>query len=122
MIAHPELNPLIQENPNEMYEQVKNGALVQIATGSILGKNGGKAKKIADQLLEANLVHFMASVVHREKKGKFCLKEAYKQVEKNHGRNMRDFLQENMQLLVDGEAITGLEPQRVKTKKLLGFL
>lgn len=121
IIAQPESHPALLENPDILYQQVKNDALVQIGVDSLLGKNGGKVKKFANQLIEANLAHFVASGSHTGKDKVFYLKEALKKIEKIHGREKKEYFVENMELLLMGEALLPLEPGRVQTKKLFGF-
>lgn len=121
IIVQPELNPSILENPDALYRQVKNGALVQVGVDSLLGKNGGKVKRFANQLIEANLVHLVASGKHTGKDKSFSLKEAFKKMEKIHGREKKEYLVENMELVLMGENILALEPERIQTKSFFGF-
>lgn len=122
VIVQPELHPAIQENPDMLYQQVKNGMLVQVGADSIVGNHGGKVKKFVNQLIEANLVHFVASGNPGEKGKSFHLKRAYTKITKVHGSEIAAYLEENISLLLENEPIVPLEPQHVRVKKLLGFI
>lgn len=65
IIAHPERYTFIQSDPFIIYQMICNGCLAQSNYGSILGNYGEKAKILVKKLLEANMVHFFGSDVHR---------------------------------------------------------
>lgn len=65
ILAHPERYAYFYKTP-EIYENlVENGVLLQINYGSLIGQYGKTAKMIAEKLLKANLVYFIATDVHR---------------------------------------------------------
>lgn len=64
IIAHPERCLIRKDSLPEINNMVNKGALMQINAGSILGHFGKEAQKMAESLLEYNLVHFMASDAH----------------------------------------------------------
>lgn len=65
ILAHPERYAYFYKNP-EIYEEfVKKGILLQVNFGSFDGLYGSRAQIMAERLLKANLVHFIASDVHR---------------------------------------------------------
>lgn len=82
IIAHPERNAKIQQNPNILYKLIMGGALAQINLPSLEGRYGGKAKETAKILLTHNMVHFVGTDAHSPrtrspevKKGLKILKE-----------------------------------------------
>lgn len=85
IIVHPERNIELLENPNLLYDFVKNGALSQVTAGSLVGKFGKDIKKYAEQLIECNQTHFIASDAHNIKSRKFVMNEAFDSIEKNMG-------------------------------------
>lgn len=64
IIAHPERYPFIASQPDILYDWVSCGSLVQINRSSLFGKFGTAVKHLSLQLLEHNLVHFVASDCH----------------------------------------------------------
>ena len=64
IIAHPERNLELMENPDLLYRLVKNGACAQLTCSSLAGRFGRSVKRLARRFLEANLIHFIASDAH----------------------------------------------------------
>ena len=65
IIAHPERYTYFQKNPNDMIDLIDQGCLFQCNIGSLSGVYGKPACKCVKVLLKHNLVHFMATDVHR---------------------------------------------------------
>ena len=121
IIVHPERNQEIHERPEILYQLVKKGASAQLTAGSLCGKFGKKIKHFSEQLIEANLVHFVASDAHNITNRAFHLKQAYGAVEGKFGIDMLYLFRENAELLVEGRNVYKELPQRVKKKKFLGI-
>ena len=66
IIAHPERYRFFQKNPNLLIELIEMGTLFQSNFGSLIGIYGQEAKKIAKRMLQANMIHFLGSDIHRE--------------------------------------------------------
>ncbi|MGO1433613.1 MAG: tyrosine-protein phosphatase, partial [Ruoffia tabacinasalis] len=64
IIVHPERNHDILKHPNKLKNLVDKGALAQLTAASYTGGFGSKIQKFSKQLIEANLVHFLASDAH----------------------------------------------------------
>ena len=64
VLAHPERNPAVQEQPALLADLVQAGALVQLTAASIDGRGGRRAQKTASALLDAGLAHLIASDAH----------------------------------------------------------
>lgn len=100
VIVHPERNHQILEHPNKLKEFVDKGALAQLTAASYTGGFGKKIQKLSKQLIEANLVHIIASDAHNTGNRSFYMKEAYDQLAKDYGRSKRsDFYQTSKDLL-----------------------
>lgn len=119
IIAHPETNPFMREDPDLLYELVKQGALVQLATDSIVGKNSRKVQKFTLEIIQAGLAHFIGS--EAKQASAYSYQEAVKKVQKHFGNEMTYLFFENAKYLMKGEAIITEEPTRIK-KKRFGFL
>jgi protein-tyrosine phosphatase len=64
VIAHPERNADVQENPEELRPLVDAGALVQITAASLDGRVGRSARAAGTALIERGLAHVLASDAH----------------------------------------------------------
>ena len=65
LIAHPERNPIVQQDPEpRVAALVEGGALVQVTAGSVDGRLGSRSRACADRLIDAGLVHVIASDAH----------------------------------------------------------
>jgi protein-tyrosine phosphatase len=64
IIAHPERSMITKKQLVNVENLVQKGALMQINAGSLLGFFGRKIKRMAEELLKQNLVHFLASDAH----------------------------------------------------------
>src|SRR5699024_12161299 len=73
------------------------------------------------QFLEAHLIHFIATDAHNTTTRGFCLQEAYQKVTKEYGEKRSHILMENSQLLMDGENIHIVEPERIRIHKKKKF-
>ena len=64
VLAHPERNPAVQDNPKIVQEIVDAGALVQVTAASLDGRAGWESQVCALKLLDLRLVHLLASDAH----------------------------------------------------------
>jgi len=121
VIVHPERNAELIQHPDRLYEMVKNGAATQVTAASLIGDFGKKIKRFSEQLIEANLTHFLASDAHNIKNRAFKMEEAMEEVTKKYGSDMMYFFTENAELLIQNQTIYREVPQPVKQKKLFGL-
>lgn len=85
VIAHPERNLDIMDDPRLLEELVAQGAVAQMTTHSLLGAFGPKIRKTAWELCRLGKVHFLASDAHHPKKRSFRLREAYEAIRSELG-------------------------------------
>ena len=64
IVAHPERNAGVLQHPEHALEFVRQGALLQVTTGSVLGELGESFQQCALLLLECGLVSILASDAH----------------------------------------------------------
>lgn len=121
VIVHPERNQEIQERPELLYKMIEKGALAQLTAGAVCGNFGKRVKNLSFELIEANLVHFIASDAHNIYKRSFNMVQAYDVVESKYGVDLVYLFQENAELLVEGQNVYKEVPQHVKKKKFLGI-
>jgi protein-tyrosine phosphatase len=88
IIAHPERYARIIQNPQEASILVEKGAFLQVNAGSVLGVFGGTVKETAFRLLDANLVHLIASDAHDLKARPLRLRAAFSVIEEKYGQEI----------------------------------
>jgi len=64
LIAHPERSPLLQRDLDTLRELVHAGAATQVTASSFAGSFGRTVREYAEQMLDAGLVHSVASDAH----------------------------------------------------------
>jgi protein-tyrosine phosphatase len=64
ILAHPERNTEVVQQPDRLRPLVQRGALVQVTAGSLDGTLGRSAKRTGEALLELGLVHCVATDMH----------------------------------------------------------
>lgn len=64
VLVHPERNVEIAETPSKLARFVEDGALTQVTAGSVDGRFGKAVARVCRELLELELVHFIASDAH----------------------------------------------------------
>lgn len=77
VIAHPERNKGVMRNPAAIVPFVKMGCLLQVTAASIIGRFGGKALRISQELIEQDLVGIVATDAHNLHARPPLLREAY---------------------------------------------
>ena len=100
VLAHVERYNNIIENPNIIYDCIKEGAIIQVNASSILGKHGKEIKKVSDILLDNNMIHIVASDAHGSERRRPQLREAYEFVKNKYSEETADNLFKNNQSLI----------------------
>jgi len=70
VLAHPERNSAVGERPTLLAPMVEGGALVQVTASSVTGAFGKRVRRVVQELLDAGLVHLIASDVHAPELGR----------------------------------------------------
>ncbi|MEM1154589.1 MAG: CpsB/CapC family capsule biosynthesis tyrosine phosphatase [Pseudomonadota bacterium] len=92
LIAHPERNKQVMRRVQEIYPYVEAGCWLQLTGGSILGSFGERAREVAHQLLDDNLVAVVASDGHNSGPRKPQLSDAFDYVCEHYGDARADML------------------------------
>jgi protein-tyrosine phosphatase len=92
IITHPERNRLIRSQQDRLRRWLHQGCYVQVTAGSLLGKFGRGAQKDAEQWLEQDMVHFVASDAHSIAGRPLQLREAYRAIVERHGKSVAEAL------------------------------
>ncbi|MFZ3215606.1 MAG: CpsB/CapC family capsule biosynthesis tyrosine phosphatase [Candidatus Acidiferrales bacterium] len=106
IITHPERNPLIRAKPERLFRWLRQGCYAQVTGQSLLGKFGKPAQEIAEEWIEMNAVHFLASDAHNVTTRPLRLKEVFDHVAKKHGEDVaRALLVENPLAAFEGRSL-----------------
>lgn len=106
VLAHPERYSYVQEDIWSLYDLLDKGMLLQCNYASISGIYGKQAKKTLKKLLKANMVHFLASDVHRSDSIYTKTDKMLKKVERIIGKRKMDILtQVNPNKIIRNESI-----------------
>ena len=82
MLAHPERNIILQDNPSPLIDWINQGCLVQADAGSIVGQFGKKCQKFAERLLKGGAIHVVGSDSHEPRwRNYHVFRDAYNKVE-----------------------------------------
>jgi len=92
IITHPERNAILRTKPERMYRWLHQGSYVQITAQSILGRFGSSAQKCAEQWLDEDRVHFVASDAHNLKSRPLQLRAAFDAVAERRGEDVAQAL------------------------------
>lgn len=90
IIAHPERNRRIVEDPNSLYPLVELGTLCQINTGSITGLYGKRVKRCARILFDNNMAHLLGTDSHSSRGRSPRVKGAVNKIIKWKGNTIAD--------------------------------
>lgn len=121
VIVHPERNAELIQHPDKLYQFVKNGAATQVTAASIVGNFGKKIQKFTEDLIRANLTHFIASDAHNTTTRAFKMEEALEAINAKFGSDILFMLMDNAELIVDGKDIFREIPERIRKKRIFGL-
>jgi protein-tyrosine phosphatase len=104
IITHPERNPLIRSQPHRLWRWLKQGCYVQVTAQSLLGIWGESIRRQAEQWLDQQIVHFVASDAHNASLRPLRLKQAYALVAERWGQaRARALFQDNPLAAFEGQ-------------------
>lgn len=110
VLAHPERNREIVNNPENLKKFMRRDVLVQINSGSLTGLYGEKVKKLAHSLVSSGSVHFVASDAHSTGIQRPNLDETEKIIKKKYGDAVADLLlRENGVAVIGNRAVRSLK-------------
>lgn len=124
VITHPERNPILQRRLGRLEEWVSFGCLVQVTAVSFLGRFGRTAQAVSEELMNRNLVHFVASDAHDSRQRTPVLLEAHDHVVQQWGKARAEALfRLNPQATLTGDDLPPApeEPVKPQEKKWYKF-
>ncbi|HXU46745.1 MAG TPA: CpsB/CapC family capsule biosynthesis tyrosine phosphatase [Thermoanaerobaculia bacterium] len=111
ILAHPELIPWLAGEPDLIARLVGLGAATQVTAMSLTGEFGRRPQADVHRLLEAGLVHFVASDCHGIAKRPPGLARARRLVAARFGEEIADRLfVENPRAVIEDRTLPGLSP------------
>ena len=113
IITHPERNPLLSRDLEQIRKWIDAGCLVQVTAASFLGRFGKRAHESALQMLRRQMVHFIASDAHDTQSRPPLLSEARQTIAAEQGEEVAAALSEtNPRAVIEGRPLPWLpEPQ-----------
>lgn len=122
VLAHVERYIKIHDDPEIIYDCIKTGAIIQINSSSLIGKQGKQFQKICDLLISRNMVHLVATDAHSDTRRRPLLREAYEYVEDKYSKSMAENLfKNNAQCILDNKDIIVEEPLEKPIEKVSLF-
>ncbi|MGD0444072.1 MAG: CpsB/CapC family capsule biosynthesis tyrosine phosphatase [Edaphobacter sp.] len=85
ILTHPERNPTLQADRTKMMDWLRGGVLVQVTAGSVVGRMGKHAERMAHDLLANRWVHFLATDAHNTTSRAPKMNEAFEVVAQKYG-------------------------------------
>lgn len=121
VLAHPERNKAIAQDINLLYELINNGALSQITASSLTGELGKNLKKLSIQMIEHNLIHFVASDAHHPDNRPFGLAELFTTPKLKNMQPAIKRLLNNNEAMIQNKDVVKERPIEFKKSKFFGL-
>jgi len=122
VVTHPERNRLLQQRRERLEEWVQVGCLIQVTAQSLFGRFGPEARDFSRELLERDLVHFIASDAHDCEDRPPRLDEAYCHVARQYGpERATRLLVTNPRAVLDGSPLEPPPPVWTPLQRWRGF-
>lgn len=110
ILTHPERNPVLQREPQRMLPWLRDGLLVQVTAGSVTGRMGKQAQRVAERLLANRWVHILATDAHDTRRRPPQMREAREIISKRYGTLYADLLcRENPMAVFEGHSLGELD-------------
>jgi protein-tyrosine phosphatase len=106
ILAHPEMVPWLAEDPALVERLVDLGAATQVTAMSLTGEFGRRPEADALRLLDAGLVHFVASDAHDLYRRPPGLRRAHRLIAERHGaETARRLVSDNPRAVVQNQPL-----------------
>jgi protein-tyrosine phosphatase len=113
IVTHPERYPAVHHRPELIREWIQRNCLIQVTANSLYGRCGPIPEMLANEMLERNWIHFLATDAHRVDWRPPHLKKAYDYVANKAGEETaRRLCVTNPRAVVDGKPL-GAQPEAI---------
>ncbi|WP_105993035.1 tyrosine-protein phosphatase [Staphylococcus simulans] len=121
VIVHPERNKVIAQDINVLYGLVCHGVLAQLTASSLSGDMGRNLQRISMNMIEYNLVHFIASDAHNTQSRPFLGNSLFSNSKLKKYEDEISMLYKNNEKMIQNKNINQSRPIEFKKKKFLGL-
>ena len=122
IIAHPERYGAVVEDPNVALGWLRQGCLIQMNSGSLLGRFGSTIKQTAEIMLDCNMVQMVASDGHGSERRRLNLPEAFEVLKKVVGKDgAHELVATNPRNIIAGHFQLKVEPNEYRKKRRFFF-
>lgn len=105
IIAHPERQRAFSENMHRLEKLVEIGCIAQLTSTSLVEPRHQRALDASYKMIEAGLIHVIASDAHHIVNRPHNLKAAYQRVQELYGDKQEALFKENAQAIFEGRPI-----------------
>ena len=106
VLAHPERNKGLSEEPERLVDWAKKGILFQLDLRSVSGHYGPQPKLLAERMLQSDLIHLVGSDAHRVSRSEQAYLEVLQNVEEIVGEErVQDLTRHNPQTMLEGHLL-----------------
>lgn len=121
VLVHPERNQGFIEDPDKLYQFVKQGCVTQLTASSYVGVFGSRVQTFTEQLVNSGLGFVFASDAHNFKGRNFKMQQAFEKLAKEKGTDFVATYKENAKQIINGDDMISGEIHHVQSKKRKKF-
>lgn len=122
IIAHPERYEYFRETPEVLAKLIERGIYTQMNLPSLTGQYGKEVQKSAKVFLEHQMVHFLGTDSHSNRRRSPRVKEALQLVEEMVGKEMKEELTNlRAKKVIENQSLVVPNPIQIKKKKWFQF-
>lgn len=107
ILAHPERNEQIINDPKILYRLIRQGVYVQMNMSSFEGKYGKRVKKTAQFMLQHRMVHFVGTNRHSSRQKSFKMRDIADRMSYYCKDSVLDLFYDNPAKIIRNEYLQG---------------